>query len=126
MRDVQPPTDRTTALLDLVIVGGVAIILVDVMSIGPATVVGGGVGVKLLFLGRVLLLLALATWRLRRRGQRWNDLGLQQLRPLRGVAAVVLGLIAIAVAASAIGALMAREGYPRANYAAFAPVRQSR
>ncbi len=122
MDNLNAATDRRSAVIDLVVVVGAAIVLIALLSLSPAAVVGGGIGIKLLFLSRMALLLLIATWRLRRSGRNWRDVGLVRPPLWRCVIAIVAGLLAIAVAVGVCRTAMVHAGYPAANYSAFAPL----
>ena len=91
--------------------------------ISPAQAVTGDLAIKLLFLGRMLLLLALATGFLRMRGLSWADTGLRRPRWGRFALAVPLGLVACALAATASTLIFARAGLPAPGYQVFTPIR---
>ena len=103
----------------------ILLVLAAVVSqaISPAQAVTGDLQVKLLFLGRMVLLLAVATLFLRLRGLGWADTGLRRPRWGRFALAVPLGLVACALAASASTLIFARIGLPAAGYQAFNPIR---
>ena len=65
--------------------------LVPLVSVGEAMT--GGVGVKLLFLLRLPLVLAIATWFLRKRGLGWRDLGLARIGWRAFARAALIGLV---------------------------------
>jgi len=58
-----------------------ALLAVFLSMMSAYQTVGAGVGPKLFLVGRMVLLVALCTWLLRRDGERWRDLGLR--RPAR-------------------------------------------
>lgn len=115
-------SDARRAVSDLVILVVVAAVLIRILPIGQA-VIGGGLAIKLLFLGRTALLLLLCTWMLRRQGRSWADLGLR--RPLwrRLVFVTLIGFLLIMPILAVVKATLAHAGVGPANYAAFAPLR---
>jgi membrane protease YdiL (CAAX protease family) len=94
-----------------------------VLSISPATSVTGGVLVKVLSLGRMALLILVATVLLRLRGLRWRDVGLSKPKPLRFFLAVVLGFgLALLFVAAAQLALKAGGLHAAPDYSMFTPL----
>jgi membrane protease YdiL (CAAX protease family) len=66
---------------------------------------GGGIGLKVLFLLRMPLLLGLAGWFLHRRGRNWSMLGLRRLPTWRTVS-IVLACVGAVMAAGALANLL--------------------
>ena len=102
------------------------LIVALVLGISPPGMIGGGPWPKLLFLLRMVLLLAAATGLLRLQRLGWRDVGLR--RPPgwgRFALAVPLGLVLCAVFATVVrlgqSAAHAASG-PATDYAAFAPI----
>jgi uncharacterized protein len=93
-------------------------------QIPPTAAVTGGVLIKVLFLGRIALLILIATACLRLRGLGWRDLGLRRPKPGRFFLAVLLGFAAslLFVAAANLG-LQAWGSKARPDYSMFAPLR---
>ena len=118
---------RLTALAQLSLMFGLTVLVLTVLS--PGAVIGGGWWPKALFLLRMAVLLAAATWLLRLRGLTWADVGLRRPRVLRFLAAVPLGLVGGAGAAAlvrlsrhAIGPHAGPGVGPGADYAMFNPL----
>jgi membrane protease YdiL (CAAX protease family) len=114
--------ERRRAALDLLILISFAAIVIILVPVGRAAI-GGSVGLKLLFLSRMVILLFVATGLLHRNGRGWRDLGLRRPPVWRSVAIVPVGLLVIGVLVGGAKALLARAGYAGADYAAFAPLR---
>lgn len=89
--------ERHVAAAHLVVMIVAAMILITLVPVGRAAI-GGSVSVKLLFLSRMILLLILATWLLRREKRGWHDVGLRRPSLWRCVAIIPIGLIMIGVA----------------------------
>jgi membrane protease YdiL (CAAX protease family) len=85
--------ERIIAGIQLVVMGVLTALLIT--SISPTAAAKGDLLIKLLFVGRMVVLIAAATLLLRRAGRRWADLGLRKIKPLRFVLAVPLGLAAV-------------------------------
>lgn len=120
--DAEPRPDRRGAALDLVILIAAAFLLITVFGTGRA-VIGGSAYLKALFLSRTVTLLLIATWLLHRGGRGWRDVGLRTPPLWRSVAVVPIGLVAIGTAVAMAKMLLARAGYPYADYSAFHPLR---
>jgi uncharacterized protein len=71
-----PPRTRKQSLLELIIVVACTALVLSTMSAAEA--IGGGAGPKSFLLARMLFLVLLCTWFLRRNGERWADLGLRR------------------------------------------------
>ncbi len=67
---------RWSYFLELALIIGLIMTFILLMSVGEA--VNGGLAAKLFLVGRVILLLLLCTWFLRRSGQTWKDVGLRR------------------------------------------------
>ena len=96
-----------------------------VMLISPPGMIGGGVWPKLVFLGRMALLLACATVILFLEGREWRDVGLRRPRWGRLAVAIPLGWVlclALAGAVRAAQALAHASSGPATDYAAFSPI----
>lgn len=91
-------------------------------TISPAQAVGGDLLIRLLFLGRMLVLIILATGLLRLRGSSWSDTGLRRPSWWKFSAAVLLGLAASFLAVGIARWAGAQLGFPAADYSAFAPL----
>jgi membrane protease YdiL (CAAX protease family) len=101
----------------------IALAAVLLPAITPGAAVKGDAVVKLLFLGRILVLLVVATWFLRMRGLKWADAGLRRPKWLLFGTGIPLGLFVTIAAVSLLGMGMARAGFPAANYSMFAPIK---
>lgn len=96
-----------------------------IVVISPPGMIGGGPWPKLLFLLRMLLLLALATGVLRLQGLGWRDVGLRRPRWGRFAAAVPVGWVLCLACAGAVRGLQSLSQTPSGpgvDYAAFAPI----
>lgn len=113
-------SSRLTVAGQLLLVCLVAAVLFPAMSPGDA--VHGGVLVKMLFLGRMAVLIALATWLLRLRKLRWADLGLRRPGWLRFGLSIIAGLALTVAVAALVGLGLSRAGLPAASYTMFAPL----
>jgi uncharacterized protein len=97
--------------MQLVVMGALAALLAT--SISPVAAAKGDLLIKLLFIGRIVLLIAAATLFLRLSGRRWADVGLRNVKPLRFLLAVPLGLaatLAITLAANVVAAKLGIQG----------------
>lgn len=93
LNSVQPASTRRLAEA----LGLVALAAVTMAMLPASDVVGAGVGAKLLLVGRMAALVLIATWLLRRGGERWRDVGLRRPASYWRVAVgVVLGYFAVA------------------------------
>lgn len=96
---------RWSYLLQLVLIIGLILTFISIMSVGEA--VNGGPAAKVFLVSRVVLLLLICTWFLRRSGQSWKDVGLR--RPPRWWSIPLLtagGLIAMLAASVLISQIV--------------------
>ena len=101
-----------------------ALTAVVIPAVSPAAAVAGGVLTKLLFLGRMALLILVATAFLRLRGLGWRDLGLRRAKPWRLFLAVLAGFAAsLLFVAAAKKGLQAWGVSASPDYSMFAPLR---
>lgn len=112
---------RTVVAIQLAVMLALALVLIPAMS--PARAMAGGLTIKLLFLSRMAVLIAVATGFLRLRGLGWADIGLRRLRLARFALAVPLGLVASVVLVSIVSVALSRAGVRAADYAMFAPLK---
>ena len=120
---ILPARPRLAALACAILM--FALTTVAIVLISPPGMIGGGPWPKLLFLLRMVLLLALATGLLRLQGLGWRDVGLKQPRWRRLAAAVPLGWILCLACAGAVRGLQSlahAPSGPAKDYAAFAPI----
>ena len=110
-------TSRLGLALQLVLI--IALSAAASRAMTPAQVVAGNVVTKLLFLGRMGLLLLVATVFLHLRGLGWRDMGLRRPLPSRMVVSVVGGLLASAVLVPSVRQLVSHLGGAAADYSAF-------
>jgi uncharacterized protein len=102
---------RMIAGMQLVVMGVLAALLAT--SISPIAAAKGDLLIKLLFIGRVVVLIAAATLFLRLSGRRWADVGLRAVKPWRFLLAILLGLaavLAITFAANVVAAKLGVQG----------------
>lgn len=111
---------RGLTAIQLVVILVASAVLLPAMS--PAAAVKAGAVLKLLFLARLALLVALATWFLRLRRLGWADLGLRRPAWKRAALAVPIGLILAVVLAAVATAIVLATGVRPANYAMFRPI----
>jgi membrane protease YdiL (CAAX protease family) len=110
-----------TVAIQLLIILALCAVLFPAIS--PGAAVTGDLSTKLMFLGRMVVLLICATLFLRLRGLRWADLGLRRPRWLRLVLSVVGGLVLVAATAFGVSQGLAHFGIARGDYSMFAPIR---
>ena len=79
--------------------------------------------IKLLFVGRMAVLLGVATWFLRLQGVGWSSAGLRRPSWSRLLLAIPLGIVAGALCVGAVGAALRGAGVRAADYSVFAPLR---
>lgn len=106
---IPPAPARLRAFVELAAVTGLLVAAFALMTVDQA--VGGGWGPKLFVVARMLALLLLCTWLLRRGGERWADVGLR--RPPRWwsiPALVIAGFAAFIVIAIVANPLLASLG----------------
>jgi membrane protease YdiL (CAAX protease family) len=113
------------AAMQLSVMGALTPLLI--FSISPVAAMNGDLAIKLLFVGRIVVLIALATLFLRLSGRRWADVGLRKVRPLKFFLAVPLGLVATLVVAFAVNVAAMKLGLQAgpAELTVFAPIRGS-
>ena len=92
-------------------------------ALTPRQVVGSGTLTKLLFMGRMGVLLTIATIFLRLRGLEWTDLGLRRPRLSRMIFSVVGGLFVSAALVAIVQQVVRRLGAPAADYSMFEPLK---
>jgi len=95
----------------LAIMGALSLLLVT--SISPVAAIKGDLQIKLLFIGRIVVLIAAATLLLRLSGRRWADVGLRKVKPSRFLLAILLGLAAAFAISFAAGVAVAKLGIQR-------------
>jgi membrane protease YdiL (CAAX protease family) len=78
--------------MQLAVMGALSLLLIT--SISPVAAIRGDLQTKLLFIGRIVVLIAAATLLLRLSGRRWADAGLRKVKPLRFLLAIPLGIAA--------------------------------
>lgn len=116
-----PPANKTIVAVQLAIYLLAAAILIPAVT--PSDAVNGGPLVKLAFLARVAVLVALAGWLLRKRCLGWSDVGLRRPEWRRFLIALPAGLLIAVLFAAVVGAGLARAGLKSADYSMFAPIR---
>ena len=99
-----------------------ALTAVVIPAIPPTAAVSGGALVKVLFLGRMALLILVATAFLRLRGLSWRDLGLRRTKPRRFFLAVLLGFAASLLFVAATRLALQASGVKAPDYSMFAPL----
>jgi membrane protease YdiL (CAAX protease family) len=109
------------ALAAVVVILALAAVVVPAIS--PAEAVTGDATIKLLFLGRMVVLLIVATLLLRLRGLRWADVGLRRPRWWRFALAIPGGFALAVIGVTALSAVLATQGIPKADYAMFRPLK---
>jgi uncharacterized protein len=92
-----------------VVMGALTLLLIT--SISPVAAIRGDLQIKLLFIGRIVVLIAAATLLLRLSGRRWADAGLRKVNTLTFLLAIPLGLAAAFASALAL-AKLGIEGTP--------------
>ncbi len=112
---------RRLTLVRLLVFLALAALLLPALS--PSAVVGRGVVIKALFVGRIVLLVAAATWFLHLQGAGWSATGLRRASWWRVLLAVPLGLVLSAVCVGAVGTALRGVGVRAADYAMFEPLR---
>ena len=94
--------------MQLAVMGALTLLLVT--SISPVAAIKGDLQIKLLFIGRIVVLIAAATLLLRPSCRRWADVGLRKVKPLRFLLAIPLGLAAAFAISSAAEVAVAKLG----------------
>jgi uncharacterized protein len=94
--------------MQLAVMGALSLLLVT--SISPVAAIKGDLQIKLLFIGRIVVLMAAASVLLRLSGRRWADAGLRKVKPLRFILAIPLGLAAAFAISSAAEVAVAKLG----------------
>lgn len=84
--------------LQIVIMGALSVLLIT--SISPVAAIKGDFLIKLLFIGRIVALIAVATIFLRLSGRSWADVGLRKVKLRRFLLGIPLGLVAALAIAS--------------------------
>lgn len=114
-------TARTSAAGQLATFLVAAAVLVPAVTAGQA--VSGDAWLKFAFLARIALLVALATWLLRRDSLGWSDVGLRRPQWRRFLIALPAGVVMTLCFAGIAKAVLAWAGLDAPNYAMFAPIR---
>jgi membrane protease YdiL (CAAX protease family) len=113
---------RLAAAAQLVVMAALTAVVIP--AITPSAAVAGGVAIKVLFLGRMALLVLIATLFLRLRGLGWRDLGLRSVSPERLILAALLGLAATLLLVAAAKMVLHAWGVTAIpDYSMFAPLR---
>jgi len=99
------------AAMQLVVMGALSLLLVN--SISPVAAIKGDLLIKCLFIGRIVVLIAVATVLLRLSGRRWAAAGLRKVKPVRFLLAIPLGLAAAFAISSAAEVALAKLGIQR-------------
>jgi uncharacterized protein len=94
--------------MHLAVMGALSLLLIT--SISPVAAIKGDLQIKLLFIGRIVVLIAAATLLLRLSGRRWADAGLRKVKPLKLLLAVPLGLAAAFAISSTAEVALAKLG----------------
>jgi membrane protease YdiL (CAAX protease family) len=94
--------------MQLAAMGALSLLLVT--SISPVAAIKGDLLIKLLFIGRIVVLIAAATLLLRLSGRRWADAGLRKVKLMRFLLAIALGLAAVFAISSAAEVAVAKLG----------------
>jgi uncharacterized protein len=94
--------------MQLAVMGALSLLLVN--SISPVAAIKGDLPIKLLFIGRIVVLIAAATLLLRLSGRRWADAGLRKAKLLRFLLAIPLGLVAAFAISAAAEVVVAKLG----------------
>jgi len=92
-------------------------------AVTPFEAVSGAPWIKILFLSRMVALVTLAYWMLRRKSLRWSDVGLNRPNGWRFLIALAAGLLMTISFVAAAQVVIARLGLSAPNYSAFAPIR---
>lgn len=101
-----------------------ALTAVVIPAIPPKAAVFGGVLYQVLFLGRIALLVLVATAFMQMRGLRWRDLGLRRAKPGRFFLAVLIGFAATFLFTAAARLALQASGVTAVpDYSMFAPLR---
>jgi hypothetical protein len=73
--------------MQLAVMGALSLLLVT--SISPVAAIKGDLQIKLLFIGRIVVLMAAASVLLRLSGRRWADAGLRKVSPFAATPALL-------------------------------------
>ncbi len=123
MTPVTSPAPRARLVLSIQLLAILILAAVIVPTISPGVAIRGNAVVKLLFLGRIVLLVGLATWFLSARGLGWREVGLRRPRWLRFALGIPLGIAGSVALAYCAHAVASGAGARTADYSMFAPVR---
>jgi len=99
--------------LQLAFMGALSLLLTTLIS--PHAAMNGDIQIKILFVGRMVALIAVATLLLRLSGRRWADVGLRKVKRSRFLLAIPLGLagaLAIVSAAQVVAAKLGIQHTP--------------
>lgn len=118
---IKSAASRASVLGQLVVFLVFAAVLLPALS--PAATVAHGAWVKLLFLARIVALLAVGTWFLHLQRSGWAAAGLRKPRWWKTLLAIPLGVVASAVLAGVASAIAFRTGAHAADYSMFSPLR---
>ena len=94
--------------MQLAVMGALSLLLIH--SISPVAAIRGDLQIKLLFIGRIVVLIGAATLLLRLSGRRWADVGMRQVKPVRFLLAIPLGLAAAFAISSVAEFALAKLG----------------
>lgn len=100
-------------------------VAVLVPAVSPTEAMAGGLGIKLIFLGRIAMLLAIAYWMLRSRSLGWSDVGLNQPNWLRFAVATPTGILLILSFSALTHAIIVKIGVQAPDYSIFAPIKDN-
>jgi membrane protease YdiL (CAAX protease family) len=114
-------SSRASVLGQLVVFLVLAAVLLPALS--PVETVAHGAWVKLLFLARIVALLAVGTWFLHLQRSGWAAAGLRKPRWWKTLLAIPLGIVASAILAGVASAIVFRAGAHAADYSMFSPLR---
>ncbi|HWE99509.1 MAG TPA: CPBP family glutamic-type intramembrane protease [Caulobacteraceae bacterium] len=120
-QSADPGRERRIVGGQLAIVLVLAAVILPLVS--PAVAASHGAAIKAVFLARMAVLIAVATWLLHRRGLGWAPLGLRRPAWGRFAAALIGGLVAAALLSFAVRTGLAAVGVPAQTYAMFASIR---
>ena len=115
------PVSRSAALGALVAFLLLAFLLLS--ADGPDRAIAAGVVGKVAFLGRMVVLVLVATLLLRRNRSSWGEVGLRRPRWWRFAVAVPVGYLFTVLLVALVKLLLIGTGVPGADYAMFASLR---